>query len=298
VVEPGTGDFVVIKPRQAKGVSSHPDSSTNEERQPIDEQQVGTDPADSYLFSCPEDGCIKSYMTHGRLQQHLMYGRHNFRQNQNVPLLDRAKISYADRLEEERGGQSLITMTGSTKVGTTSVSEGWAGRDPKRTGHRFSAKQRTFLENKFNDGVKTGVKANPDNVSKEMRQLKDQNGKRVFTVVEFLRPQQISSFFSRMASKRKGATESDDEAEEFTRHQAAVNSNVLETLKQDVAHPVLFSGKSLCQMTREEIGNLKITQLRSMTSHFGISVKGRAKAVYSDAMIAYLNRCSCKHIHN
>lgn len=268
MVEPGTGDFVVIKPRQAKGVSSHPDSSTNEERQPIDEQQVGTDPADSYLFSCTEDGCIKSYMTHGRLQQHLMYGRHNFRQNQNVPLLDR------------------------------SVSEGWAGRDPKRTGHRFSAKQRTFLENKFNDGVKTGVKANPDNVSKEMRQLKDQNGKRVFTVVEFLRPQQISSFFSRMASKRKGATESDDEAEEFTRHQAAVNSNVLETLKQDVAHPVLFSGKSLCQMTREEIGNLKITQLRSMTSHFGISVKGRAKAVYSDAMIAYLNRCSCKHIHN
>ncbi|CAB4043595.1 pro convertase subtilisin kexin type 4-like, partial [Paramuricea clavata] len=200
VVEPGTGEFVVIKPRQAKGVSSHPDSSTNEERPAIDEQQVGTDSADSYLFSCPEDGCIKSYMTHGRLKQHLMYGRHNFRQNQNVLLLDRVKISYADRLEEERGGQSLITMTGLTEVGTT------------------------------------------------------------------------------MASKRKGATESDDEAEEFTRHQAEVNSNVLETLKQDVAHPVLFSGKSLCQLTKEEIGNLKITQLRSMTSHFGISVKGRAKA--------------------
>jgi hypothetical protein len=119
-----------------------------------------------------------------------------------------------------------------------------------------------FFQTNLTMCVKTGVKANPDNMSKEMRQLKDQNGKRVFTVVEFLRPQQISSFFSRMASKRNGATESDDEAEEFTRHQAAVNSNMLQTLKQDVAHPVLFSGKSLCQMTREEIGNLKITQLR------------------------------------
>ncbi|CAB4006196.1 Hypothetical predicted protein [Paramuricea clavata] len=109
--------------------------------------------------------------------------------------------------------QSWTSFKGSTDVGRTSVSEGWAGRDPKRTGHRFSAKQRTFLENKFNDGVKTGVKANPDNVSKEMRQLKDQNGKRVCTVVEFLRAQQISSYFSRMASTRKGATESDDEAE-------------------------------------------------------------------------------------
>ena len=289
---------MVIKPRQAKGVSSFSDSSTNQERPAIDEQEVATDPADSYLFSCPEDGCIKSYMTHGRLEQHLMYGRHNFRQNKSLPLLDRAKISYADRLEENREGQSLIRMTGSIEVGTTSVSEGWAGRDSKRTRRRFSAKQRTFLENKFNDGVTTGVKANPDNVSKEMRQLKDQNGKRVFTVVEFLRPQQISSFFSRMASKRKGATESDDEAEEFTRHQAAVHSEVLETLRQDVPHPVLFSGKNLCQMTQKEISGLKITQLRSMTSHFGINVKGRAKAVYSDAMIVFLNRCSCKQLHN
>ena len=111
MVEPGTGDFVVIKPRQAKGVSSHSDSSTNQERPAIDEQEVATDPADSYLFSCPEDGCIKSYMTHGRLEQHLMYGRHNFRQNKSLPLLDRAKISYADRLEENREGQSLIRMT-------------------------------------------------------------------------------------------------------------------------------------------------------------------------------------------
>ncbi len=92
-----------LKPRQAKGVSSYSDSSTNQERPAIDEQEVATDPADSYLFSCPEDGCIKSYMTHGRLEQHLMYGRHNFRQNKSLPLLDRAKISYADRLEEVEG---------------------------------------------------------------------------------------------------------------------------------------------------------------------------------------------------
>ncbi|CAB4041165.1 Hypothetical predicted protein, partial [Paramuricea clavata] len=77
-------------------VSSNGSCSTNEQQPAIDERQV-------------EDGCIKSYMTHGRLQQHLM-----------------AKISYAD--------------------------QGWACRDPKRTGHRFSAKHGTFLENKFNDG--------------------------------------------------------------------------------------------------------------------------------------------------
>ena len=68
-----------------------------------------------------------------------------------------------------------------------------------------------------------------------------------------------------MASKRKGATGSDDEAEEFARHQAAVYSGVLESLKQDIPHPLLFSGKNGCEMTQEEIANLKITQFNGQS---------------------------------
>ena len=86
-------------------------------------------------------------------------------------------------------------MTAPTNVDATSVLEGWATRDSKNTGHRFNVKQNTCLEDKFNYGEKTGVKANPNNASQEIGQLKDQNGKRVFTVEEFLRSQQISSLF-------------------------------------------------------------------------------------------------------
>jgi len=68
--------------------------------------------------------------------------------------------------------------------------------------HRFNSKQKRYLEGKFKHGETMGVKANPDDVSKEMRCLRDKNGERIFTVEEFLRPQQISSFFSRMACKR------------------------------------------------------------------------------------------------
>ena len=94
-----------------------------------------------------------------------------------------------------------------------------------------------------------GVKANPDDVSKEMRCLRDKNGKRIFTVEEFLRPQQISSFFSRMACKRRDATDSDGEAKEFARQQAAVHLGVMEVLQQKITHPLLFPGKNLCLMT-------------------------------------------------
>ena len=134
-------------------------------------------------------------MTHGRLEQHLTYGKHSFWQAKSVFLLDRAQINYAERLEEGGRGQSLLTMTAPTNVDATSVLEGWATRDSKNTGHRFNVKTNTCLEDKFNYGEKTGVKANPNNASQEIGQLKDQNGKRVFTVEEFLRSQQISSLF-------------------------------------------------------------------------------------------------------
>ena len=125
-----------------------------------------------------------------------------------------------------------------------------------------------------------------------MRCLRDEKGKRIFTVEEFLRPQQISSFFSRMACKRRDATDSDDKAEEFARQQAAVHSDVIEALQQEIIHPLLFC--VLCLMTESEIKSLKMTQMRSLASHFSIKVKGRKKEQYSDAIIEFLNRCSCK----
>ena len=68
--EPGKGEFVWVKHKQPKPAPSHKDSSAIEMT-----QQADTHHAESFLLSCPEDGCTKSYMTHGRLGQHLMYGK-------------------------------------------------------------------------------------------------------------------------------------------------------------------------------------------------------------------------------
>ena len=149
---------------------------------------------------------------------------------------------------------------------------------------------------KFKHGETTGIKANPDDVSKEMRCLRDQSRKRIFTVKEFLRPQQITSFFSKMVCKRRDATDSDDEAEEFARQQAAMHSDVIEVLRQEITHPLLFSGKNLSLMTESEIESLKITQMRSIVRHFSITVKARKKNVYFVAIIEFLKRCSCKQL--
>ena len=63
-----------------------------------------------------------------------------------------------------------------------------------------------------------------------------------------------------------------------------------EALQQEITHPLLFSS---CLKTEPEIKSLKMTQMHSIVSHFSIKDKGRKKE-YSDAIIAFLDRCSCK----
>jgi len=74
----------------------------------------------------------------------------------------------------------------------------------------------------------------------------------------------------------------------------AVHSDVVEALQQEIIHPLLFSRKNLCLMTEPEIKSLKMTKMLAIASHFSIKVKGRKKEGYLDAIIAFLDRCSCK----
>ena len=47
-----------------------------------------------------------------------------------------------------------------------------------------------------------------------MRRARGQDGKRLFAVEDFLTAQQITSYFSRMAAKRKNVTEAETDTEE------------------------------------------------------------------------------------
>ena len=83
--EPGKGEFVWVKHKQPKPAPSHKYSLPKEGSAIEMTQQADTHRAESLLFSCPDDGCTKSYMTHGRLGQHLMYGKHEFRRAGAAP---------------------------------------------------------------------------------------------------------------------------------------------------------------------------------------------------------------------
>lgn len=60
------------------------------------------------------------------------------------------------------------------------------------------------LQKKKYEGGKKGRKANPSEVAEEMRVITSEDGSKVFSVDERLSTAQITSFFSRMASKGFG----------------------------------------------------------------------------------------------
>ena len=57
-----------------------------------------------------------------------------------------------------------------------------------------------YLEQKFDAGSVSGLKADPLQVSHEMKFVKDKNGNLLFSPEEWRTVQQISSFFSRLST--------------------------------------------------------------------------------------------------
>ena len=69
---------------------------------------------------------------------------------------------------------------------------GWALKSSPRK-VRFTQEQKNFLDLKYNLGEQTGKKSSGEDVARQMRRVRGQDGKRLFAVDDFLTAQQITS---------------------------------------------------------------------------------------------------------
>ena len=60
-----------------------------------------------------------------------------------------------------------------------------------------------FLTDKFNEGVEARRKADPMQVSTEMRHLTDETGNLVFSSQEWKTTRQITRFFARLSARQR-----------------------------------------------------------------------------------------------
>ena len=162
------------------------------------------DPFDSSaIFTCPIEGCVKVFQSYGKLTWHIEYGKCDYKTERET-LLNKAKVMYAEKLFDDNNSNLQVNVKSGVsdeEVQSTNKSpQGWALRSKKKT-TRFTKKQKEFLDEKFEKGEKTGKKYDPLQVSLAMRIAKDIEGKRIFSIEEFLSAEQIKGYFSRRSSK-------------------------------------------------------------------------------------------------
>lgn len=130
------------------------------------------------IFTCTHEGCVKTFCRAEELNQHLLVGDCHL------------------KLEKERS-DDLVCIS-KERTGDNILEKGWGLKEGRKCA-RFSKKQKSYRENKFNIGLKSGRKEDPVSVSEEMISLNTEDGEKVFAYEELLTAQQIAGFFRECA---------------------------------------------------------------------------------------------------
>ena len=251
------------------------------------------------MFACSEQSCTKTFVRYSALVKHCDLGAHT-RALERITIYDIAKLSYAQHLQEGQVRERpSIAVTSSNTINREShvLPMGWALKQSSNKA-RFSERQKQFLDERFNIGERTGKKSNGEDVAQQMRRVCRPDGNRLFYVNEFLTPQQISSYFSRMAAKRKKIVEYENAAEEEAETLQTVTSQITVALNAEYEEEQCACCKDdaivLPTMSKENLRKQKMAILKELCSNYGITgISGRKKEPYVKALYNYMHENPC-----
>ena len=318
-IEPGkciSFDDVVVEQQEATGLivqengnfftmrnARHLHVSTpeiNDAEEPTEEGQ---------LFECPEPGCQKVFKSFCEIEMHAEIGNHGNRPI-SESIYDRMRREWAKRFstidpvqaDGSTSGSGICSSEETTDTPPSDLSQGWALSKP-RVSTRFSPKVKTYLNAKFELGERTGLKADPNQVSADMRNARDEENNRRFSREEWLTQNQIKSYFSRLASaKRKGqqTEDLDDQAEledifgeqEENSRQLLINS-IIE--KIGLRHPICYDVYDLCEYCKSsKLSKFNVVMLKAILKNFDISFKSKdRKKDLVEHLAAFVQKCPC-----
>ena len=272
-----------------------------------EEEEDGEGVDASSLLSCPVDGCIRTYQKYHNLERHLLFGKCKL-VSEKYTLLDTAKLAYAEKVQEGLTTQPTLAARTTTEVSSDSpLVQGWALKGTRKV-TRFNENQRQYLNNKFQIGLESGHKADPEKLSRDMRYARRDNGERRFHVEEFLTVQHIQSYFSRTAAKLKHAvtTQSghdsiDDNDSQAAQEQEAYSSARLAVLHQcELLHPIVYDTLNICSLySSNKLTKLSVAQLRLICSYYNVDMEeqqSKRKAPYITFISDLVGSCSCTKV--
>ena len=257
------------------------------------------------IYSCQETGCVLTFKTQAEADSHMDTGKH---------CLEVDCESMYDRIRRKWAGM-VTGVTFAPDVPSTSLQGenssaasasaprplGWALKVTKRP-TRMTDNVKTFLITKFEDGVRSGNKADPVQVAREMKTLKNENGQPTFNPEEWRTAQQISSLFSRQtAAHRHGSIHAEEIPEEDI--EAAESEMALDTLRSLImddmgkpSHPIVVGAGNICELVKtNKLGSLKLAVLKEVCEQLHLNTSGplSGKKTFFEAIEAFSKSCTC-----
>lgn len=179
---------------------------------------------------------------------------------------------------------------------------GWALKTVKKSS-RMTKRVKNFLESKFNEGARSGQKADPTKLAREMKDAKDEEGKLVFTAQEWRSAKQIANFFSRLTvlQRQRGLSEEDISDEDIV---AMETETVIETLQKAVMndmvlpmHPIVIGLNNVCELlSSNKLRSLKLGDLKDICEKLELVTTGSSsrKKTYYEPIEEYATSCPCQ----
>ena len=255
------------------------------------------------LFSCEEEGCVKMFSTYKELQHHLDAERHLFVEEQDT-VYDVIKKKWASILSNIslQKQHSFPSMQAGYEgvLDYQEAVEGWALKTVQKSS-RMSEDVRNYLIQRFNDGAKTGNKADPKQVEHEMKHVRNTTGGLLFQPYEWRTSKQIASFFSNLSKSQRSKNidegnhgiETEDEEPNIQDKNIQLLQLVIESQVQ-ADHPILFLGHNLCHLAKEgKIKTLRLDTLKKACLSLDVEVTG-SKARKNSFTLA-LDKYICTH---
>ena len=168
---------------------------------------------------------------------------------------------------------------------------------------------KAYLEQKFDAGSVSRLKADPIQVSNEMKFVKDKNGNLLFSPEEWRTALQISSFFSRLSAiQRQRQTERGElqeprdeipEEDSEARESEIFFNDLGQAVLHDMTvphHPIEVRTRNICELSRaKKLQTLKLSELKEMCESLQLAVVGSParKKSFIEPLETYVKTCTC-----
>lgn len=166
---------------------------------------------------------------------------------------------------------------------------------------------RSYLIEKFNEGVLGGPKADANQVAKEMKVLRGEDGRLVFKPDEWRTAKQIASFFSRLSALQRRGEANDGQDDTDEEDLVAIeNEDMIHSLSEAVIdemgvvnHPIILDDTNICDLVRTGDSNqVKVSKLKEICLQGHLETPGHQnrRKTFADPLVNYAKRCSCQEL--